>query len=119
MTSTSNNAGDRNLVRLLCGAPNPYVRRAVGSFLLALPIVYITMAMTDGEYLPKALIYALSPGIVIGLRAMRQADGFLDSLGKFGMMAIPINMIYWSSILFGIFSLRAMIRESEQAAHRR
>jgi hypothetical protein len=112
MTSVSKRARDRNLIRLLCGNPNSYVWRAVGSFLLALPIVYITMAVSDGNHLPKALIYAVSPGIAIGLRAMMQSDGFLDALGKFGMVAIPINVIYWSSILFGIFSLRALLRES-------
>ena len=95
----------------LLGEPNPYVWRAVGSFLLAIPITWCTMAMADGGHLPKLLVYLLSPGFVIGLRAMNQASGFLDALGRFGRTALPLNTIYWSSILFGFFSLRAKTKK--------
>jgi hypothetical protein len=98
-------------IRLLCGDPNPYIWRAIGSLLVALPIVYCTMAMADGEHLSKFLVYVLSPRFVIGLRAIKQDSNFLDALGIFGMTAIPLNMIYWSSILFGIFSLRSRVKK--------
>jgi hypothetical protein len=74
------------------------------------------MAMSDGGYIPKPLVYVVSPGFVIGLRAMGRASGFLDAIGNFGMTAIPVNVIYWSSILFGILSLRARSKESAETA---
>jgi hypothetical protein len=100
-------ARNENYTRSLCGAPNPYIWRVVGSILLALPIVYVTMAMADGGYFSKPALYLLSPGFVLGLRAMKHANGFFDALGTFGRTAIPVNLIYWSSILFGGFCLRA------------
>jgi hypothetical protein len=111
LKSTIKRASHVSYIRLLCGDPNPYVWRAIGSLLLALPIVYCTMAMADGEHLPKSMVYVLSPGFVIGLRAMKQGGDFLDALGRFGRTAIPLNMIYWSSILFGVFSLRAKVKK--------
>ena len=88
---------------------HPYVWRAIGSLLLALPIAFLMIGIADGAHLLTPLLYLLSPGYVLGLRAMDHARGSvgLEPLGIFGRTAISANLIYWSSILFGFFSLRA------------
>jgi hypothetical protein len=105
-----NGTRERSYIRSLCDAPAPYfpgphVLRGIASFLLALPIVYLTMAAADGEHIPTALVYVLSPGFIMGLHWMSTASGFFDALARFGEVAIPVNVIYWSSLLFGLFSL--------------
>jgi hypothetical protein len=54
-----------------------------------------------------SLAYVLSPGFILGMPTMSPASGFSDALGQFGRIAIPVNLIYWSLLLFGLFSLRA------------
>jgi hypothetical protein len=85
--------------------PGPYVLRGIASVLVALPIVYVTMAAADGGHIPTVLVYVLSPGFIMGMRWMSTASGFLDALRRFGEVAFPVNVVYWSSLLFGLFSL--------------
>ena len=87
---------DGQYIRSLCGEPksHPYLWRSMGAFLLSVPVVYFTMALADGEHLPKFLVYALSPGYILGLWAMKYASGFSDGLRIFGETAFPNNLLY-------------------------
>jgi|SRR5579862_8412964 len=96
-------------IRSLCGDPEPYktgpyVLRAFTSVLLALPIVYLTMAAADKGHLPMALIYVLSPGFIIEMRMMFPTFSVIDVLRPFEV-AILLNMAYWSSLLFELLSM--------------
>ena len=63
-------------------------------------------------HVPICLRYLLSPGSELGHLAMEHANGFLDSIGRFAWTTLSVNLIYGSSILFGLLSLPAKYRIS-------
>jgi len=99
-----------NYTRSLYGKPSPHIRRAVGSLILALPMAGLMIGLADKGHLPGRSIYLLSPGYVLGILASQQARSFGESLQEFGITALSVNLIYWSLILFGLFSLLARAR---------
>ena len=61
----------------------------------------------DKGHLPGSLVFLLSPGYVLGLLATQHVNNFGEALNESMLMWLSVDLIYWSSILFGLFSLRA------------
>ena len=101
-----------SLIRTLCGEPSPLVWRAIGSLLLGAPTALLTMGFADQESLPM-IGWLLSPGGELGIIVQRHATGsFINNFMSFVWTALSANLIYWSSIYFWLFSLRARSRKS-------
>jgi hypothetical protein len=68
--------------------------------------------MADKGHLPGALKHLLSPGYMIGLRAIEHDNGSWNAFELSVMTALSVNLIFWASILFRILTLWAGSKES-------
>jgi hypothetical protein len=73
----------------------------IGS-LLTLFFTYLGMAISDRPTTPQFVRRVISPGFVLGMR-FASGDGFLETLGSFGRIAITANVIYYSFLNFLVF----------------
>ena len=67
--------------------------------LLTLLVTYVSLVIADDPTTPQSVRYVFSPGYVLGVRFV-SGEGFLDTLGSFGCIAITANLIYFGSITF-------------------
>ncbi|MFZ1141923.1 MAG: hypothetical protein WAN76_22315 [Candidatus Sulfotelmatobacter sp.] len=70
--------------------------------LLTLFLTYLGMAISDRPTTPQLVRWVISPGFVLGVR-FASGDGFLETLGSFGRIAITANVIYYSFLGFLVF----------------
>src|ERR1035437_4125968 len=104
------------LIQFLCRYPYPRFWRAVGSLLLAFPLACFMIGLADKTQLPEPLMYFLSPGYVIGSLATDHPMSLGAALEVSGWISLSVNLVYWSSIFFGLLSLRARSRDCTEAS---
>ena len=110
LVPTFKGAGNTSLIRALCGEPSPRFWRAVGSLLLAFPITLFVGIIADKGHLPGPVSFLLSPGYVVGLLATQNVSDFGKSLSESMLIWFSVDLVYWSSILFGLLSLRTAVK---------
>jgi len=54
--------------------------------------------------------FLLSPGYVVGLLATQNVSDFGKSLSESMLIWFSVDLVYWSSILFGLLSLRTAVK---------
>ena len=74
------------------------------------------MGVADKVHIPRVLTFLLSPGDSLGSLATKDVTSFSDSFEESTLIAISLNLIYWSIILFGFFSLRARSKNRTEPA---
>jgi hypothetical protein len=66
--------------------------------------------VADKGNFPAPLSFLLSPGYLVGLFATRHVSNFGEALNESMLIWLLVNLVYWSSILFGLLSLRAAVK---------
>jgi hypothetical protein len=90
----------------------PRFRRAIASLLVAFPIACFAIALADKPNFLGHLVYLVSPGYPLGSLATEHVSNFGNALSEDMSISLSVNEIYWSGILFGIFSLLAKSKKS-------
>ena len=84
--------------------PHPRLARFVLSVVCAIPLAFISLAIADNTQTPDIVRLLIAPGYLLGLHAISPNMGFLDSLGRFGKVALTVNTCYYALLLAGILS---------------
>jgi len=88
------------------------VRTGVSVFfacLMTLPLEGIA----DKGHLPSSVVLVLAPGYMLGSFISVQIHSFSAALEVFGYTSLSVDLIYWSSICFGLLSLLARTKERQ------
>jgi hypothetical protein len=80
--------------------------------LLAFPVTFLVGGIADKGHLPGPLVFLLSPGYVLGSLATAHVNSFSKALNEFMLIELSVDLFFWSSVLFGLFSLRSRNNKS-------
>ncbi|MGD1107391.1 MAG: hypothetical protein ABR865_10115 [Terracidiphilus sp.] len=72
------------------------------------------MSIADNANVPQPIADLISPGTAFDLLATAHVHGFARSLNEFGAIALSADLIYWSLILFWLFSGLSKLRKLDQ-----
>lgn len=90
---------------------HPRVVRNGLSLFFACLITLPLEGIADKGHLPGFIVLMLAPGYVIGSFISMQVHSFGEALQIMGYTSLSVDLIYWSSIFFGLFSVWARTRE--------
>jgi|SRR5580704_3194231 hypothetical protein len=85
--------------------------------LVTLFLTYLGMAISDRPTTPLFVRCVISPGFVLGMR-FASGDGFLETLGSFGRIAITANVIYYGFLNFLVLRKVNWPRPPKNPSHR-
>lgn len=91
---------------------HPRFVRAGLSLFLACCVALLMEGIADKGNLPRAIIVLVSPGYVLGSFLSLRVHSFGAALQVMGYTSLSVDLIYWSSIFFGLFSLINRMRKS-------